>query len=136
MVHDIENNIQGLGCSVVGNNCSQFMTSNKSSSVCDKKVGNQINDLEFSLSEQQVKDITTKWQDLNREPKDVIRGHFIFSAVYKYAIEFIKRYRPKKSISIDVMFSTFLLSFEQLFDEKHSHHNYYMTAIKEIKIIG
>lgn len=135
-IYDLENDIQGHGCPVAGNNCSKFMTSQKSSSVCGKKVGNLINSLTFSLSEQQVNNIFIKWQNVNRESKDVIRGHFIFSAVYKYVVEFVKRHCSKISVSIDAMLSTFVLSFEQLFDERHSHHDYYKKVIAKIETIA
>ncbi len=135
LVYDIENHIQGHGCVVAGSNCSRFMKTQSSDLICDKKVDKLINGLEFSITDDRAKEIILQLKDHELSVLDMIRGHFIFSAVHRYIVAYIKRIRQKISISIDSMFSTLILSFEQLFDEKHSHYAYYKSAISNIPVI-
>jgi len=136
LVHDIENHIQGHGCVVAGSNCSRFMKTQSSDLICDKKVDLFINDLEFSITDNRAKEVISKLKDHELNILDMIRGHFIFSAVHRYIVSYIKRIRSKISISIDSMFSTLILSFEQLFDKKHPHYEYYKSAISNIPVIA
>ncbi len=136
LIYDIENHVQEHGCVVAGINCSRFMKTQSSDLVCEKKVDQFINDLEFSITDDRAKEVISQLKDNDLKILDMLRGHFIFSAVHRYIVLYIKRIRSKISISTDSMFSTLILSFEQLFDIKHPHYEYYKSAISNIPVIA
>jgi hypothetical protein len=136
LIYDIGNYTQEYGCIVAGSNCSRFMKTKVSDVVCENKIDRFIKSLEFSITEKETKEFTSLLKDHGFGILDMIRGHFLFSAVHRYIFASIKRIRSKTSISVDSLFSTLLLSFEQLFDENHLHYEYYKSAISNISVIA
>ncbi|MDQ2044859.1 DUF4435 domain-containing protein [Pseudoalteromonas sp. 20-92] len=134
VIYDVHNELNGLGISVVGDNCSKFLKSKKSHDVCEIKVNEFIANIGFSVSQNEIDTIINLIGEIPRDFSDFIRGHFLFSAVSKFISASIKQINSKVSISNDALFGSLLLAFENNFDEEHKHYNYYSDAIKNLSI--
>ncbi|WP_350634493.1 DUF4435 domain-containing protein [Pseudoalteromonas sp. GW168-MNA-CIBAN-0100] len=134
VIYDVHNELNGLGISVVGDNCSKFFKSQKSHDVCETKVNEFIANIGFSVSQNEIDTIINLIGEIPRDFSDFIRGHFLFSAVSKFISASIKQINSKVSISNDALFGSLLLAFENNFDEEHKHYNYYSDAIKHLSI--
>ena len=134
-IHDICNFVQKYGTAVAGCNCARFMKSNSSDMISQNKLEEYINNLEFNISDDEIINVGSKLQEHGFKFSDIVRGHFLFSAIHRYIVTYIKRKRSKISISVESMFSTLMLSFEQLFDEDHLHFAHYKESIENVSIV-
>lgn len=134
VIYDVHNELNGLGISVVGDNCSRFFKSQKSHEVCEAKVNDFIANIGFSVCQSERENITNLIGEIPRDLNDFIRGHFLFSAVSKFISASIKQINSKVSISNDALFGSLLLAFENNFNAEHKHYNYYDNAIKNVSI--
>lgn len=134
VIYDIHNELNGLGISVVGDNCSRFFKSQKSYEVCEAKVNNFIANIGFSVCQNEMENIKNLIGEIPRDLSDFIRGHFLFSAVSKFISVSIKQINSKASISNDALFGLLTLAFEKNFNTEHKHYNYYDNAIKNASI--
>jgi hypothetical protein len=134
VIYDVHNELNGLGISVVGDNCSRFFKSQKSHEVCEAKVNDFIANIGFSVCQSEMENITNLIGKIPRDLSDFIRGHFLFSAVSKFISASIKQINSKVSISNDALFGSLLLAFENNFNTEHKHYNYYDNAIKNVSI--
>jgi hypothetical protein len=63
----------------------------------------------------------------------MLRGHFLMSATLRWIkTETEKRKKASISISEEMLYSSFLLAFESLFDSTHPHYSYYKNSLDAI----
>ncbi|ENM3764542.1 DUF4435 domain-containing protein, partial [Vibrio cholerae] len=86
VIHDIYNELKGLGVSIVGDNCSRFLKSQKSYELCQEKIEDFIRSVGFLIEESDLQKIDTMMNEISRDYSDFIRGHFLFSAVSRFII--------------------------------------------------
>lgn len=132
IIHDIYNELNIIGTSVVGDNCSRFFKAKNSHDICEKKVSQYIKSLNFTVSDAETQQINILISLIQRELNDFIRGHFLFSAVSKFISSSIKQINTKASISNDALYGALLLAFEHNFNSEHKHYNHYKAAIDQI----
>ena len=134
VIYDVYNELNRLGISIVGDNCSRFFKSKTSYEMCETKVNKFIEDVNFSVCQSEIDNITNLIGEIPRNFCDFIRGHFLFSAVSKFISLFIKKSNSKISLSNEALFGALLLAFENNFNNKHNHYNYYESALSHISI--
>lgn len=135
VLYDASNEIKQTGISVLGSNCTRFMTSKTSPIASIEKINDFIeeNKLEEQLSyfnDELIALIT----GTHREISDFMRGHFLFSASLKYVNHKIKLLGSSKTASENSFFSSAILSFESVFNESHPHYNHYKTQITNLEV--
>ena len=128
ILYDIYNEINELGISVVGDNCSRFFKSKNTYEICEFKIDEFIKNISFSVYDNEYDSIRALINGVSRNSTDFIRGHFLFSAVSRFISVTIKQINSKVSISNDALFGAFLLAFENSFDPQHKHYKYYEKA--------
>ncbi|WP_194575817.1 DUF4435 domain-containing protein, partial [Vibrio anguillarum] len=134
VIYDVHNELNCIGISVVGDNCSRFFKSQKSHDMCEAKVNYFIENIGFSVCQSEIDHITNLIGGIPRDFSDFIRGHFLFSAVSKFISASIKQINSKVSISNDALFGSLLLAFENNFNADHKHYNYYANALRHVSI--
>jgi len=134
VIYDVYNELNTLGISIVGDNCSRFLKSKASYEICENKVNEFIEGVDFSVSQSDVDNITNIIGEIPRDFSDFIRGHFLFSAVSKFVSVVIKKINSKISLSNEALFGALLLAFENNFNNKHKHYSYYEGVISHISI--
>jgi len=133
VLYDAINDIDKKGVSVLGSNCSRFMTSKHSSTVSEEKVEQYVldNNLE-KLFESRKDEILGRIESSGKTPYDFMRGHFLFSASLKYINQQIKLLGSSKTVSENSYFSSATLAFESVFKPTHPHYEHYQNQIQSI----
>lgn len=131
---DIYNEVNALGISVVGNNSTRLMKSKTSCEICDEKLESYITKILPNLTGYDRGVVDSLIVEAGLESKQLLRGHFLFSAVAKFLANFFKSKGLKTSLSNDALYSAFMLSLESTFTEDNNEFQYYKDALEGIII--
>ena len=134
VVFDIENYTQGHGLPVVGDNCARFWKGKKSLHICDRKISTYLDNLTIEISEERFSEIDELLIKNHFKSCDIIRGHFLLSAVMQFVRITIQKAQRKISISNDSLFGALVLAFKIFFDEEHPHYMHYQNAILRVSV--
>jgi len=132
---DIFNEIEGLGLRIMGDNCSRFMLSNHSADLCDVKVSDFfqacVNQCErFDFDGRLIDSVA---DSTNRMLMDIVRGHFLWSAVLRFINNHIRSLGSSRTLSRDSFFATMILAFESTFSNEHPHYDFYRNEVIKLK---
>ena len=129
IIHDIGNYLISGAEEVAGDNCARFMKTQKSPELSASKIDRHLNTLHFSVTELQGDLIVEKMSVAHLSIRDVVRGHFLFSAVYRFVVFAVEQLRGRVTISIDALLGVFMMAFRVTFSDSHAHHQYYKESI-------
>ena len=132
--HDICCQQDGRGEVVASNNCARFMKSQHSPEVSASKIAKHLSTLTVTMSPERRAAIEEKAIEAGLHNSDIVRGHFLFSAVYRYVVAITKTLDSKVSISTDTLLGSFLMAFKATFEESHPHYEYYASVIASVRI--
>jgi len=132
LMHDICNYVKKHGCKVASNNCSRFMSSKSSHKICDRKVNDFINSLTFSVTSRERSKYARTVKSYGLSILDAIRGHFLFTAVHRFIVLYLKKLDIKVSISNESLYAAMMLSLENTFSNKHPHYEYYKASLENV----
>jgi hypothetical protein len=90
--------------------------------------------LTFSVTEQQCDLIVEKMRVAQLNITDVIRGHFLFSAVYRFVVLAVEQLRGRITISLDALWGSFMMAFRATFSVDHTHYQYYKESVAAIQV--
>lgn len=127
--HDIINELDGLGVSVLNKSCEQFLVSRNNYKFCEKKINAYLEQLPFQVDETRIEESGNLIDERGLSIVDILRGHFLFSAAYYFIKHTVRNLRRKTSISLDMLYSNLLTAFEMLFDRNHPHYGHYKIQI-------
>ncbi len=133
IIADAFNRNSGDGIAVVPDNCDRFLESNKSSKLAQQKITSYISKLGVNVSDEFKTEFINKMNDRGLMWEDVLRGHFLISAVLRFVKEYVGDLKGAISISREMLFSTLVMSFEAIFDNTHRHYDYYVEIVGSIK---
>ena len=131
VILDITNQQNHHGHIVMGINAERLMQSNANPLFCEVKISayvEQLNEL-IPTAEREAASVLIQQKQLSIF--DLIRGHFLFTAVLKFVSNFIGRFR-KVSISYESLYGALLLSFQAYFDHNHPHFEHYKKTIQAL----
>lgn len=131
---DVFNEVNALGVSVVGDNCTRLMKSKVSCELCSDKLEQYIAQIVPNLTGYNNEVIENLISDTGLETKQLLRGHFLFSAVAKFVKSFIKSKGLNMSLSNDALYSAFILSLESTFTESNNEFHYYKETLEGLTI--
>jgi hypothetical protein len=134
VIQDIANHIMDEGKSVAGDNCTRFMKSSKSPEICSRKIEQHLAVIDLNMSKKLENKIINTIEKSERTEADFLRGHFLFSASLKYVISEIKKFGKNVAISNDSFFGALFVAFEAVFNNTHSHYNYYQNVIGKTEV--
>jgi Protein of unknown function (DUF4435) len=133
LTYDVANDIQKDGLSVLGDNCTKFMRSEKSPNpdkdkiaVAEDAVSKKIKKSNLNMAEKAIK-------DSKMESHALIRGHFLASGVIKYISDKLKKAGKSAGISYDALYSSALAGFESGFNDQHPHFRHYEMSIRNVE---
>jgi hypothetical protein len=131
---DVFNEVNALGVSVVGDNSTRLMKSKVSCELCSDKLDQYITKIVPNLKGYNNDVVHHLIKDAGLETKQLLRGHFLFSAVAKFVKSFIKSKGLNMSLSNDALYSAFILSLESTFTESNNEFQYYKEALEGLII--
>ena len=88
----------------------------------------------IEISEERFSEIDEFLTKNNFKSCDIIRGHFLLSAVMQFVRVTIQKVRSKKRISNDSLFGALILAFKKSFNEKHPHYMHYQNAMLRVSV--
>lgn len=124
---DAVNRNYDLGFTVIPNNCDCFLVSKKSSKLSAQKLSAHLEKININIAEEFRDKFVAKMQSRGIEWADVLRGHFIISAAFKFIKEYIEELKRVVSISREMLFGSLMLAFKASFNGNHRHYNYYQS---------
>lgn len=131
LIHlDAANAISGAGETTIGDNCSRYMTSEKSAAVCPSKVADAAKTIAKKISPSAV---TVASASIGSVPEDVLmhlRGHVLASAVQRYIVKNAKAIGKKVSISAESLYAAAIAQFSAAISADHRHRNHYIDSAK------
>lgn len=126
---DVYNFINGNGISIVGDNADRFMKSKTSCELCEVKINDFINSLPQDFIDFETENINALIQQDMAPLQFWIRGHFFYSASFRYLSTYLKSIGKKASVSNESLYSNLMNSFETLFNENHEHYAHYKNQV-------
>jgi len=131
---DINNEIKGLGDCVISDNCTSIMKSKQSEIICKSKIYKVISKISDKALDDDIQRIVEKISLSDRDVKDFLKGHFLFSAALKFIKNSSEKINGKVSLSNGALYSILVLAFENSFNKRHHEYTHYKSAIDNIKI--
>ena|SRR5690554_115586 len=123
---DAFNRLSESGVQVLTDNCDRFLVSRNSSDFCPRKINAHLDSLGLDFDLGVEEHITAELEARDMLWRDLLRGHFYFSAVFRFVKRYIALVRSAVSISKEMFFGSLMLAFESSFDSQHRHYEYYM----------
>lgn len=134
VLYDVHNTKYSHGVGVVGDNASRFMKSKNSCMLCDDKLAAHITLVSNKFSdfdrESTIEEITAKGYELNQ----LLRGHFLFSAVAKFVNDYSRKKGYKNSISNDALYAVLVSILETTLTEENPDYNFFKERIERVQI--
>jgi hypothetical protein len=131
---DVFNEVNALGVSVIGDNSTRLMKSKTSCDLCGDKLDQYMTQIVPKLTGYDNEIIDNLISDAGLETKQLLKGHFLFSAVAKFVKNFIKSKGLNISLSNDALYSAFILSLESTFTENNNEFQYYKEVLEGLTI--
>jgi Protein of unknown function (DUF4435) len=131
LVHlDAANAISGSGVATIGDNCSRYMTTADSFTVCPSKVAMMVTTITQKIPPNAI---ATARKNVGAKPEEImahIRGHFLASAVHRYIVKNAKSFGKKVSISADSLYAAAIGQFANCLDSEHPHRSHYLESAR------
>lgn len=131
LIHlDAANAISGVGVATIGDNCSRYMTSDRSDRVCQSKVAAAVNAITAGIPSNAVATATTC---IGTEPDSVLkhlRGHFLASAVHRHIVKSAKTFGKKVNISSESLYAAAIAQFTSALRIDHPHKSHYLDSAR------
>lgn len=127
VITDAANRHQDAGLTVVPDNCDRFLVSKKSSQLSTQKITTHVEKLNINIPLEFQEEYLARMNSRGLRWIDVLRGHFLISATFRFIKKYVAELRSAVSISREMLFGGLMLAFEASFDRNHSHYNYYQA---------
>jgi hypothetical protein len=107
LVYDVANHIYDRGVKVFGDTCSRFLENSKSPNLSPTKIEGYIDSIKEHFTEEEISNCSDIINKDSREPRWLIKGHFITSAIINLIKEIVRSKRVKNiSLSLEHVYSS------------------------------
>ena len=134
VVFDLANVIEAKGVAVIPRASERFMKSQTSCDLCSTKISSYLEGFPLIVDEIKVQEIEGLLDEAGVSFIDLLRGHFLFSAVMRFIKVQANKLGSGVSISTEMLYSNFMSIFESLFDEDHPHYEYYKESLSLVDV--
>lgn len=126
---DAFNRRQDDGLMVITDNCDRFLASKNSSKLSPQKISTHLEKLNINVEDEFRDEFVAEINTRGLKWVDVLRGHFLISAAFRFVKEYVAELKTAISISREMLFGGLMLAFEASFGENHNHYNYYRSML-------
>ncbi|MFP1741822.1 DUF4435 domain-containing protein [Lonsdalea quercina] len=114
------------GLSILGDNCTRFMNNENCAVVNNEKINNYYKKFDYKFKKEDL----DKLGDIDLKP--YIRGHFLFSMIYKYVINDAQELNSKARLTYETMYcSAILILTDLLKGNNYPFYDYYSSRIEK-----
>ena len=111
------------------------MVSKKSCEICSDTVQKYLDNLDININEERILEEELSLKEKGLSYLDLIKGHFLFSAVKRFIRVQAKNMNKKVvTISQEMFYSNMISVFQNVFNEGHPHYKYYKDSFSLIKV--
>ena len=129
---DIANDCYDLYIDVLGDNCTKYMKTQSCDNLDISKIETHKRRIEDNFTDQQINDITNLVSNSKRDIPEIIRGHFLQSAILKFISSHLKKREISDKISNSALYTNAIQQLKISFNREHKHYEFYRLAIKPI----
>ena len=134
VLSDLVSNLEGNGVRVLPNGSDRFMASKQSCEICEDKITEYLDGLPIDITEDRMQKEEALLLQSGLSYFDILKGHFLFSAVINFLKVQAKKLNKQVVISSGMFYSNLISVFEGLFNEAHPHFEYYKSSLSLIEI--
>lgn len=129
---DVAGQLSERPVAIIGHSCDGFMKSKNSFTLCEDGIRSFIGRVGGSVALEKLNTANNELQGC--DVKDVIRGHFLFSAVHRYVQVSARAFSTSNHVSLshDALFALLISHFRQMFKRGHPEYSYYTTAMRRV----
>ncbi|WP_028023359.1 DUF4435 domain-containing protein [Enterovibrio calviensis] len=129
---DVTNDCYELYLDVIGDNCSRYMATQSCANVDVNKVNNHHSRLQANFCENQIAHIVELIDESGKSLWEIIRGHFLQSAILKFISHHINRKGLSSKLSHDALYTNAIQELKITFNEEHRHFEHYCDSISPL----
>lgn len=131
LIHlDAANAISATGIATIGDNCSRYMTSDRSDQVCQQKVAAAVNAIAAGIPAHAVATATACIGAGTNNVLKHLRGHFLASAVHRHIVKSAKAIGKKVNISSESLYAAAIAQFSSELRIDHPHRSHYLDSAR------
>lgn len=131
LIHlDIANAISDTGLPTIGDNCSRYMTSKHSETICPTKIAAAVAALNEQIPAAAVATAATSTSINQDNILIYLRGHFLASAVQRFIVRKAKNFGKKVSISTESLYAAAVSYFSAAIKSTHPHRSHYIESAR------
>lgn len=131
LVLDILTSKHNTSTKVLGDSCMRYLKNSKSVQLCSEKITNFINSLGLRFRKNQITEIKSIFNFINKRIISLIKGHFLTSFIINIVKYFVKKYRNKEvTINKDNLYSSLINRLSII--EKLPEYKYYLKECRKI----
>ncbi len=127
---DAANAISCAGIPTLGDNCSRFMSGDKTEVISKEKVSSAVAQIEDGLDSESLQRASAEIGSHSDRVLVNVRGHFLASAVHRYIVARAKTFGKKVSLSAESLYAAAMMNFSRSLDSDHPHSEYYLQSAR------
>jgi len=130
VILDVANSLSNSGLNTLGDNCSRYMTSEKSINVCSNKVSIAASSITIKIPAEALEKAN---EQIEQTPENIlmhIRGHFLASGVHRFIVKNAKDFGKKVSVSAESLYAAAISQFSTSLNCSHPHKTHYLDSAK------
>jgi hypothetical protein len=129
LVHlDIANTTSSAGVQTIGDNCTRFMKSANSATVCPTKVAKALALVAPKIPRSALSSAETVVGSSPDLVLRYLRGHALASAIHRFVVNQAKTFGRKVSISAESLYAAAIAHFSRTLKTRHPHRTHYLNA--------
>ncbi|MEZ0121384.1 MAG: DUF4435 domain-containing protein [Candidatus Reddybacter sp.] len=133
VLFDLVSTLEQNGVCVLPRASDQFMTSKKSCEICPDAIKKYLDELPVSINDNRILEEEQSITDIGFSYIDILKGHFLFSAIMRFIKVQANSMKKGLSISSGMLYSNLISAFENIFNEDHPHFKYYEDSFLQIE---
>lgn len=127
---DIANYHFNLYQETLGDNCTRYMKSQSCANIDSQKITTHYEQISSNFTTEQIEQAREILETTSREPYEVIRGHFLQSAILKFITKCISESGGNQKVSNDALYTTAIQQLKIMFNKDHEHYDHYKRNIE------
>jgi hypothetical protein len=129
---DVTNDFYELYIDVIGDNCSRYMKSQSCANLDANKISKHLAILQPNFCENKVNYVIELINDSEKTLWEIVRGHFLQSAILKYISSHITKKGLSSKLSHDALYTNAIQELKNTFNDGHRHFEHYNKSISTL----
>lgn len=130
ILFDMVNDFYELYIDVLGDNCTRYMRSQACANMDATKIKNHKEALISKFDPVYIENVSSIINGSDRDLSEIIRGHFLQSAILKFIGSCLKNKGMSSKVSNDALYTNAIQQLKICFNSGHKHFEHYKRVIE------